>query len=156
MLSTEDNYKAVGSYVCDSNGNCGRALGAIQLMSYRSDVRKIISSKSGGSQFLTKLDTGKEVTGEEMMQYFSPTEQQSLIAIETNNLLSIASQQVDPSTGKPFSGDRLIEVLLKCILLVWVFLLMSWLVMLVKKIQLQNMAVTLLINIQKLWNQWAA
>ncbi|MBD2200530.1 MULTISPECIES: hypothetical protein [Calothrix] len=109
MLSTEENYNAVGSYVCDSNGNCGRALGAMQLMSYRSDVRKIISSKSGGSQFLTKLDTGKEVTGEEMMQYFSPTEQQSLIEIETNNLLSTASQQIDPSTVKPFSGDRLIE-----------------------------------------------
>ncbi|BAY65570.1 hypothetical protein NIES22_56770 [Calothrix brevissima NIES-22] len=109
MLSTEDNYNAVGSYVCDSNGNCGRALGAMQFMSYRSDVRKIILSKSGGSQFLAKLDVGEKVTGEEMMQYFSPTDQQSLIAIETNNLLSIASQQVDLSTRKPFSGNRLIE-----------------------------------------------
>ncbi len=109
LLSTEDNYNAVGSYVCDSNGNCGRALGAMQFMSYRSDVMKIILSKSDGAQFLTKLDIGKEVTGEELMQYFSPTEQQSLIENQTNNLLSAASQQVNPSTGKPFSGDRLIE-----------------------------------------------
>ncbi|BAY84453.1 hypothetical protein NIES267_39490 [Calothrix parasitica NIES-267] len=39
----------------------------------------------------------------------SSTEQQSLIKSKTSNLLSIAWQQTDPSTGKPFSGDRLIE-----------------------------------------------
>ncbi|MGB6298374.1 MAG: hypothetical protein WBF90_19615, partial [Rivularia sp. (in: cyanobacteria)] len=37
------------------------------------------------------------------------TEQQSSIESETSNLLSITSQQTDPITGKPFSGDRLIE-----------------------------------------------
>lgn len=37
------------------------------------------------------------------------TEQQSSIESETSNLLSMTSQQTDPSTGKPFSGDRLIE-----------------------------------------------
>ena len=37
------------------------------------------------------------------------TEQQSSILTQTSNLLSITSQQTDPSTGKPFSGDRLIE-----------------------------------------------
>ncbi|MGB3642178.1 MAG: hypothetical protein WBA39_32050, partial [Rivularia sp. (in: cyanobacteria)] len=42
-------------------------------------------------------------------QDFSSTEQQSSILTETSNLLSITSQQTDPSTGKPFSGDRLIE-----------------------------------------------
>jgi hypothetical protein len=109
LLSTEDNYNLVGSYVCDSSGNCGRGLGAMQFMSYRPDVRKIISSKSGGSQFLSKLDAGEKVTGEEMIQYFSPTEQQSLIEFETNHLLSTASQQIDPTTEKTFSGERLIE-----------------------------------------------
>jgi hypothetical protein len=109
LLGTEDNYNLVGSYVCDSSGNCGRALGAMQFMSYRSDVRKIISSKFGGSQFLAKLDAGEKVIGEEMMQYFSPTEQQSLIESETNNFLSTASQKIDPITEKNFSGERLIE-----------------------------------------------
>ena len=37
------------------------------------------------------------------------TEQQSSILTETSNLLSITLQQTDPITGKPFSGDRLIE-----------------------------------------------
>ena len=37
------------------------------------------------------------------------TEQQSSIESEASNLLSITSQQTDPSTGKPFSEDRLIE-----------------------------------------------
>ena len=39
----------------------------------------------------------------------SSTEQQSLIESETSDLLSIASQQTDPSTGKSFTKDRLIE-----------------------------------------------
>ncbi|MEO0842165.1 MAG: hypothetical protein AAF063_25090 [Cyanobacteria bacterium J06643_5] len=42
-------------------------------------------------------------------QNFSSTEQQSSVLTETSNLLLITSQQTDPSTGKPFSGDRLIE-----------------------------------------------
>ncbi len=109
LLDTEDNYKAVGNYVCDSSGNCGRELGAMQFMSYRSDIRKIISSKSGGKELLAKLDAGDAVTGEEMMQYFSPAEQQSLIESDITKLLDIASQQVDPNTGNTFSKNRLIE-----------------------------------------------
>ncbi|PAX52367.1 hypothetical protein [Brunnivagina elsteri] len=109
LSNTENNYNFVGNYVCDSSGNCGRELGAMQFMSSRTDIRKIISSKVGGQEFLAKLDAGKKVTGEEMTQYFSPSEQQSLIESETNNLLSTASQQIDPNTGKSFTGDRLIE-----------------------------------------------
>ena len=52
---------------------------------------------------LSDVDNNKET------QDFSSTEQQSSIFTETSNLLSITSQQTDPSTGKPFSGDRLIE-----------------------------------------------
>ena len=50
-----------------------------------------------------------DVENREETQDFSLTEQQSSILTETSNLLSITSQQTDPSTGKPFSGDRLIE-----------------------------------------------
>jgi hypothetical protein len=78
-------------------------------MSSRTDIRKIIGSKVGGQEFLAKLDAGKNVTGEEITQYFSPLEQQNLIESETSNLLSTASQQIDPNTGKSFAGDRLIE-----------------------------------------------
>jgi len=59
---SEDNYNFVGQRVCDSSGNCGRALGAMRLMSNRPDVRKIIANKSGGRKFLEKLDAGETVT----------------------------------------------------------------------------------------------
>ena len=109
LSDIEDNYDSVGNYLCDGKGNCGRSLGAMQFMSYRPDVRKMIQSKSGGTKFLTRLDKGIEVTGEEMMLYFSHTEQQNLIASDTNQLLNNASQQIDPTTSKTFTGERLIE-----------------------------------------------
>ena len=109
LSDIQDNYNSVGNYLCEGNGNCGRSLGAMQFMSYRPNVRKIIKSKSGGKKFLTRLDKGEEVTGEEMVQYFSPTEQQNLIASNTNQLLDKASKQIDPTTGKKFAGERLIE-----------------------------------------------
>ena len=109
LSNTNNNYSFVGNYVCDSDGNCGRGIGAMQFMSYRPDVRKVIASKSGGQEFLAKLDKGEKVTGDETVQYFPPAEQQSLIESETNNLLSTASQQADPNTGRPFIGDRLIQ-----------------------------------------------
>ncbi|WP_414624387.1 hypothetical protein [Calothrix sp. CCY 0018] len=109
LSEIKDNYDSVGNYVCDGNGNCGRSLGAMQFMSYRPEVRRIINSKSGGAKFLSKLDEGEEVTSEEMVQYFSPTEQQKLIASDTNQLLDNASEQIDPTTGKAFSQERLIE-----------------------------------------------
>ncbi len=109
LSDIKDNYDSVGNYVCDGKGNCGRSLGAMQFMSFRPDVRKIIENKSGGVEFLTRLDKGEEVTGEEMVQYFSPTEQQNLIAFDTNQLLNKASKQIDPTTGKAFTGERLIK-----------------------------------------------
>jgi hypothetical protein len=109
LSNTNNNYSFVGNYVCDSDGNCGRGIGAMQFMSYRPDVRKVIASKSGGKEFLAKLDKGEEVTRDGIVQYFPPTEQQSLIESETSNLLSTASQQTDPSTGRAFIGNRLIE-----------------------------------------------
>ncbi|MEO0844119.1 MAG: hypothetical protein AAF063_35355, partial [Cyanobacteria bacterium J06643_5] len=70
------------------------------------DCRNIHSSGANLdalSSALLDVDNNKET------QNFSSTEQQSSIFTETSNLLSITSQQTDPSTGKPFSGDRLIE-----------------------------------------------
>lgn len=109
LSGTESNYNSVGNYLCDLEGNCGRPLGAMQLMSYRPDVRRIIASKSGGTEFLTKLDKGDKITGEEMTQYFSPSEQQTLIASDVNELLNKSEKQIDPTTGKAFTGERLVE-----------------------------------------------
>ncbi|MEB3218974.1 MAG: hypothetical protein VKN72_22440 [Nostocales cyanobacterium 94392] len=110
LSDVENNYSFVGNYVCDNSSlNCGRALGAMHFMSSSPEVRKIITSKPGGQEFLKKLDAGETVTPLEMTQYFSPQEQYSLMESETSNLLSTASQQTDPSTGKYFTGDRLVE-----------------------------------------------
>ena len=109
LSDVENNYSFIGNYVCDNSLNCGRALGAMDFMSSSPEVRKIITSKAGGKEFLKKLDVGETVTSLEMTQYFSPQEQQSLMESETSNLLSTASQQTDPTTGKPFTGDRLVE-----------------------------------------------
>ncbi|NJL80746.1 MAG: hypothetical protein HC917_21595 [Richelia sp. SM2_1_7] len=109
LSDVENNYSFVGNYVCDNSLNCGRALGAMHFMSSSPEVRKIITSKPGGKEFLKKLDAGETVTNSEMTQYFSPQEQHSLMESETTNLLSTASQQTDPTTGKPFTGGRLVE-----------------------------------------------
>ncbi|AFY99460.1 hypothetical protein [Calothrix sp. PCC 6303] len=109
LSSTQNNYNFVGNYGCNSSGNCGRAIGAMQFISSRPDIREIITRKAGGKDFISKLDSEEKITGEEMTQYFSPSEQQTLIESETNSLLSTASQQIDPNTGKSFTGDRLIE-----------------------------------------------
>ncbi|WP_414588922.1 hypothetical protein [Scytonema sp. PCC 10023] len=109
LSSIEGNYDSVGNYVCDSSGNCGRELGAMQFMSYRPDVRSLIASKPGGRQFIVRLDKGEQVTGSELMQYFSAREQEALFAKDTTALLSFAASQIDPTTGQPFTGKRLIE-----------------------------------------------
>lgn len=109
LSEIEGNYDSVGAYVCDGAGNCGRGLGTKQFMSYRSDVRSLISSKSGGQEFLALVDKGQAVSGEEMMMYFSPAEQQATFESDITKLLEKASQQIDPTTGQSFTKKRLIE-----------------------------------------------
>ena len=64
---------------------------------------------SSGANLDALISTLPEVDNNKETQNFSSTEQKSSILTETSDLLSITSQQTDPSTGKPFSGDRLIE-----------------------------------------------
>ena len=70
------------------------------------DCRNIHSSGANLDALSSAL---LDVENREETQNSVSTEQQSSIESETSNLLSITSQQTDPSTGKPFSGDRLIE-----------------------------------------------
>ena len=72
----------------------------------QADCRNVHSSGANLDALISALS---DVDNNKETQDFSSTEQQSLIESETSNLLSITSQQTDPSTGKPFSGDRLIE-----------------------------------------------
>lgn len=64
LSDIEGNYDSVGAYVCDRVGNCGRGLGTKQFMSYRPDVRTLISASSGGKEFLTKVDSGASISGD--------------------------------------------------------------------------------------------
>lgn len=109
LSSIEGGYDSVGTLVCDGSGKCGRGLGAMQFMSYRDDVRAKIATKPGGDRFLTSLDKGESVAGEQLLMYFPPQDQQALFEGDAHNLIDVASKQIDPTTGIPFQGDRLLE-----------------------------------------------
>jgi hypothetical protein len=109
VSNIEGNYDSVGAYVCDRVGNCGRGLGTKQFMSYRPDVRSQILAKSGGKEFLARVDSGAPIGGQEMLIYFPPSEQKALFDSDATELLDRAGGQIDPTTGLPFTGDRLIQ-----------------------------------------------
>ncbi len=100
--SIEGDYRSVGSYVCDGDGNCGRGLGRYQYMSYRSDVRAMIRQQSGGSAFLAQLDAGGRVSGAEVKRVFPAATQDQLFRADQTRNIRQAMQE-------GFSGERLIE-----------------------------------------------
>ena len=81
----------------------------MQFMSYSPEVRKIITSKPGGSHLLKKLDAGENITGDYLLEFFSDDEQQKLAFSKTKKLLNIASQKTDIYTGEHITGERLIN-----------------------------------------------
>jgi hypothetical protein len=98
----EGGYSSVGSYVCDGDGNCGRGLGRYQYMTYRSDVRAAIVKQSGGSGFLSKVDSGAALSGAEVDRFFPPSSQDSIFKADQSRNIQQAKQE-------GFSGGRLIE-----------------------------------------------
>jgi len=78
-------------------------------MSYRDDVRSKILAKSGGKQFLARLDQGESVSREQLLYYFSPVDQQDLFEADARHLIDVASQEIDPKTGDYFTDNRLLE-----------------------------------------------
>jgi hypothetical protein len=109
LSSIQANPDSIGEWTCDPSGNCGRGLGASRYMSYRDDVRSLISGKPGGTDFLAKLDSQETVTGDELLLFFPPEDQQRLFNADISQLIDIAQSQIDPTTQLPFTGDRLIE-----------------------------------------------
>jgi hypothetical protein len=100
--SIEGNYSSVGSFVCDGDGNCGRGLGRYQYMSYRSDVRQMISQKEGGAAFLARVDSGAAVSEAEVERFFSQSDQDNLFKGDQ-------TRNINQAMGEDFSGGRLIE-----------------------------------------------
>lgn len=109
-VESSGNDRAVGPYVCaDNSTNCGRALGKYQHMSYDPDVQAIIAAKPGGQEFLEQLRSGKPVTEEQVFEFFPPDDQGRLFETKIAAKIQQTSQEIDPTTGKPFAGQRLIE-----------------------------------------------
>lgn len=109
MQGIEGNFNAVGTRTCDGTGNCGSALGAYGLKSYRPDVRSAISSRPGGSEVLSKLDKGEAVTPDLLGEVFPPEAQKEVFEAIAKRSIDSALSQTDPQTGQPFSGQRAIE-----------------------------------------------
>jgi len=107
----EGGYGSVsgGSGGCSyDNGHNGRGLGRYQYMSYRSDVRAIIQADGGGS-LLSELDSCGTPSSAEIQQYFPPAAQDKLFQADQTANIKQAQSEIDPTTGKPFTGTRLIE-----------------------------------------------
>jgi hypothetical protein len=99
-----------GPYVCADRGhNCGRALGKYQEMSYNSYAMQAIASQPGGSEWLTQVNSGGKVTKDELFQFFPPTVQEAAFNASLQDKIASTSQQLDPKTGQPFTGERLVE-----------------------------------------------
>lgn len=108
QVESSSNDRTVGAYVC-ANGNCGRALGKYQFMSSEPDVQAVIAAKPGGKEFLEQLQQGKTVTEDQVFEFFPPEDQERLFSARIENQLKQTSQEIDPSTGQPYTGKSLIE-----------------------------------------------
>jgi murein DD-endopeptidase MepM/ murein hydrolase activator NlpD len=109
-LRSRANLTCSRSYVCADGGkNCGVALGKYQFVTYNEYAASSISSKPGGEQFLAKLKGGYKPTQAELFQFFPPADQEAAFQRSITDKINTTSQQIDPTTGNLFSGDRLIE-----------------------------------------------
>lgn len=109
ISSIEGGYQSVGVCVRNSDGQ-GRALGKYQFMTYRRDVIAHIQSKPGGAEWLDRINGScYKPSGAEVTRFFPPAEQDSFFWADQKRNLETASRQIDPKTGREFTGERLIE-----------------------------------------------
>jgi len=103
-------YQAVGVYTCADGGkNCGRGLGRYQFMNYNPFAATLIAARPEGQVFLNRVETGYQPTAADLMRYFPPEDQDRAFRSSLAELANRAQQQIDPTTGKPFTGTRLVE-----------------------------------------------
>ena len=103
-------YEAIGVSTCADGGkNCGRAIGKYQTMSYHPAMVAEVSQVPGGKAWLEKLNSGHVPSQSEIMQYYPPEAQERAFQSDMSKLINRAQTQIDPKTGQPFTGDRLIE-----------------------------------------------
>lgn len=100
-------YAAVGPYVASNGG--GRALGRYQMMTYLPEVQAQIKQVKGGSAWLNEIQSGYQPSAAEVRRYFPKPAQERAYRAEMGQLFDRARGQIDPQTGRVFTGDRLIE-----------------------------------------------
>ncbi|AVH68321.1 peptidase M23 [Nostoc sp. 'Peltigera membranacea cyanobiont' N6] len=104
------DYKAIGIHTCADGGlNCGRALGRYQFMSYNPYAVQLIAAKPGGQEFLSQVEQGHQPTEAELFEFFPPADQDRAFMADMANKIQVTQEQIDPATGQPFTGERLIE-----------------------------------------------
>lgn len=104
------DYQAVGVHTCaDGGSNCGRGLGRYQFMSYNPYAVQLIADKPGGQGFLNRIEQGYQPTEAELFQFFPPADQDRAFMADLANKIQVTRGQIDPTTGQPFTGDRLLE-----------------------------------------------
>jgi murein DD-endopeptidase MepM/ murein hydrolase activator NlpD len=103
-------YQAIGVHTCADGGqNCGRGLGRYQFMSYNPYAAQLIAAKPEGQAFLNRVEQGYHPTEAELFQFFPPADQDRALMADFANKFQVTQMQIDPTTGQPFTGDRLIE-----------------------------------------------
>ncbi|PSB41592.1 hypothetical protein C7B80_30200 [Cyanosarcina cf. burmensis CCALA 770] len=103
--SQGSGYQAIGEYVCDNQGNCGRGLGKYQFMSDRNDVNAVISQKPGGQEFLEQINNSnanKVELAQELTRYFSAESQEALADRWLERL-------IDNASNKGLTGDDVVS-----------------------------------------------
>ncbi|NJN61213.1 MAG: M23 family metallopeptidase [Coleofasciculaceae cyanobacterium RL_1_1] len=101
------NYQAVGVHTCPSV--CGRALGRYQMMTYLPEVQSRVGAQPGGRQWLSRIENGYRPSQAEVQQYFPPEMQEEAFQDEVGQLFDAARAEIDPQTGQPFEGERIVE-----------------------------------------------
>ncbi|MEQ8463304.1 hypothetical protein [Coleofasciculus sp. E1-EBD-02] len=88
---------------------CTSALGRYGLSSQQPEVRAAIQQAEGGTAVLSRLDAGEIVSEPELLAVFPQATQDQVFHAQLQTLLEITKGQTDPTTGRPFTGDRVIE-----------------------------------------------
>jgi hypothetical protein len=105
-----ENYETIGAYTCKEGAiDCSRKLGRYQLASDREDLQQTISSVPGGTEFLQRVNSGKKPTAGEIFQYLPPAVQDKILHNSLARSVNTTQQEIDPTTGQLFKGERLIE-----------------------------------------------
>jgi hypothetical protein len=112
VSSTNGDFGAIGPYVCDGQGNCGRSLGRYQFMSYQPEVRAVIKYQPGGDDFLKQLDSGNSIDEADLERFFPISAQTQLVeadlakALEQAEAERLAGQALIDRVGQLYLGGE--------------------------------------------------